>query len=51
MKTLATIVNWLCDDHSYRFFEGSGFALVFICAVVIGMIVVCSSKKLRKVFF
>lgn len=43
------IVNWFLDTHSYKFFEGNGFALVLSCFMILVIISLLVSKKFRKI--
>lgn len=51
METLEKIIDWLCNEHTYRFFEGNGFALILSCFVVTLLILLVISKKFRKFVF
>lgn len=45
------IVNWFLDTHSYKFFEGNGFALVLSCFVILVLLMLLISKKFRTFFY
>lgn len=51
MKVLSSIINWVFEEHSYKFFEGSGLALI-VCAIALSFCIACIvSKKVRNLFF
>lgn len=48
---VSKIMEWLATENCFPWFAGSGLTFVLISFITVGVIAVCCSKKLRKMFF
>lgn len=51
MKYIIKFFEWLMSEFKYDWFEGSNITFIFCMSVLVGLVVICCNKKLRKKFF